>query len=44
MLIFALMHLLMIPIAYLFQAFPFLSQIAESTMGGILNLLEWIQG
>ena len=44
MLIFALMHLLMIPIAYLFEIFPFLKPIAEAAMGGILNLSEWIQG
>ena len=39
MILMALMHLLMIPIAYIFQDFPFLSQIAESTMGIILESL-----
>lgn len=37
----ALMHLLMIPIAYLMEIFPFLKTIAENSMELLLKLAEW---
>lgn len=44
LLIMGLIHIMMIPIAYLLEIFPFLKPIAETSMEFILNLSEWIQG
>lgn len=44
MISFALIHLMMIPIAYILEIFPFLKPIAESSMELLLMLSEMFRG